>query len=145
MVSEMKDDKLIILFDGFCNLCNGSVNLVIDRDINDRFQFASLQSSSAKLLLQEFGEYQGSLDSVILIKNNRLYHKSDAALMIAQKLGGLWPLASIFFIVPKFIRDWVYGIIAKNRYKWFGKLETCRIPTPELRAKFLEDVNVSQG
>lgn len=127
----------VILFDGVCNLCNSSVNFVIERDKKDKFRFAALQSEEGKQMLLEQGEDSEYLDSIVLVKNGKVYSKSTAALHIAKNLSGLWPVLSVFLIIPKFIRDFFYDIIAKNRYKWFGKKNECRIPTPELAAKFL--------
>ena len=130
-------DIQVILFDGVCNLCNSSVNFVIDRDSKRKFRFAALQSKFGEELKQELGR-DLDLDSVLLYRNSRLLDKSDAALEIARQLSGLWPILYVFKIVPKFIRDKVYDFIARNRYRWFGKEESCRIPTPELRSLFVE-------
>jgi len=130
--------KEVILFDGVCNFCNSSVNFIMDRDPQQRFQFASLQSEAAHKLLGEHGEDPEQLDSVILIKQGQVFHKSTAALHIAKKLSGLWPVFFIFIIVPKFVRDFFYDLIAENRYKWFGKRETCRMPDPGQKDRFLE-------
>lgn len=131
------NEKYTILFDGVCNLCNSSVNFVIDRDKNDRFRFAALQSSEGEEILKKFDADPAYLDSIVLIKDEKLYYKSAAALQIAKDLSGLWPVFSVFLIVPAGIRDFVYDIIAKNRYSWFGRRDECRIPSPELRSKFL--------
>lgn len=130
-------DKEIILFDGVCNLCNGSVNFVVDRDKKDTFRFAALQSPEGKQVLKDAGIEEAYLDSIVLLKNGKLYKKSAAALHIAGGMSGLWPLMSVFFVIPAFLRDIIYDFIARNRYKWFGKQDVCRVPTPELRAKFL--------
>ncbi len=123
-----------VLFDGVCNLCNASVNFVIDRDKRSYFKFAPLQSEAAKAL----GEtVTGDPDSIVLIENGKRHDKSGAALRIARRLNGAWPLLFLFIIVPPFIRDSVYRYIARNRYKWFGKADACRMPTPELKARFL--------
>ena len=129
----MTDNSKIILFDGVCNLCNGAVNFVIKRDKKNVFKFATLQSDHA----EEFGFDLTKMDSIILIDGDKNYSKSSAALHIARHLSGAYPLLYAFMILPKFIRDWVYDYIAKNRYKWFGKKESCMIPTPELQDKFL--------
>jgi len=128
----------VILFDGVCNFCNGSVNFIIDRDKKGLFSFASLQSSAAQEILQEKGEDTASFNSVILVTEDKIYRKSRAALEIAKQLSGLWPIFYIFRIIPTSIRDFFYDIIAKNRYKWFGKRDTCRMPEPEVRERFLE-------
>lgn len=131
------EDKYIILFDGVCNFCDSSINFVMDRDVKDRFVFAPLQEPSGQKLLRQFNLPTEELESVVLIKKGKVYRKSSAALEIAKELKGFWPLMYVFKIVPAFIRDAVYDTIAKNRYKWFGRMDACRLPTPELRAKFL--------
>lgn len=127
----------VVLFDGVCNLCNSSVNWIIDHDKRNEFRFASLQSEYGQQVINKFnlqGEY---LNTVILVDGDRLYTRSAAVLKIAGIIGGVWGLLAVFLIVPAFIRDIVYNFIARNRYKWFGKKESCRIPTPELKSKFL--------
>jgi predicted DCC family thiol-disulfide oxidoreductase YuxK len=133
-----KDDKIILLFDGICNLCNSSVNFVLDHDKHDRFRFASLQSETAKKILAGTGMGDTPLDSAALIENGKVYLRSDVALRAAWHLGGGWALFYAFAIVPRFMRDWIYNWIAKNRYSWFGKRESCRMPDAQTRAKFLE-------
>lgn len=127
----------ILLFDGVCNLCNSSINFVIKRDNKDRFRFAALQEEQGISLLKRYNIDTADTDSIILIENEKAYTKSSAALRVARKLSGAWPLLYGFMIVPKFIRNWVYDYVAKNRYRWFGKTDSCMIPTPELKGKFL--------
>ncbi len=134
----MKENKKIILFDGVCNLCNGSVQFVIKRDKKDIFRYAAIQSEIGQQLITERHIDTRQVDSIILIEPGVAYFtKSDAALEIAGELGGLWKVTSIFKWIPKSIRDVIYDFVARNRYKWFGKQESCMIPTPELKAKFL--------
>ena len=133
----MTTDKKIILFDGVCNLCSGSVNFVIKRDHKDVFRFAPLQEGVGLELMATYKIDPAKTDSIVLIENGKAYVKSTAALRAARYLPGLWPLLYGFMIVPRFIRNWVYDFIARNRYKWYGKQESCMMPTPELRAKFL--------
>ena len=129
---------MIILFDGVCNFCNASINFLIDRDPKGVFKFAALQSEPGKAILEKHHITSiTDFDSVIVEKDGKLYQKSDAALEIARNMGGLWKLLYGFKIVPKFIRDFVYDLVAKNRYRFMGKMDACRIPTPELRARFL--------
>ena len=135
--NEIKDNKSLVLFDGVCHFCNNSVNFIIDRDPKKKFIFAPLQSELAANALTRFGESTKVIDSIILIHNNKIYKRSRAALEIAKQLNGLWSLCYVFIIVPGFIRDLVYNFIAKNRYKWFGQMEACRIPTPDMRERFL--------
>lgn len=127
----------IILFDGICNLCNSSVQFVLKHDHKNQFMFASLQSTEGQNLLKQFQLPQQDFNSFILIENEKVYLKSTAALMVARQLKGAVKLLYGFIIVPPFIRNAVYNFIAKNRYKWFGKKESCMIPTPELKARFL--------
>ena len=127
----------VILFDGVCNLCNGSVNFVIDHDPEAYFRFASLQDDAAQPLLRAHGLTPDYLDSVVLVEDGKLYRDSTAALRIARKLGAPWSWLYALIVVPRPLRDLVYGYIARNRYRWFGKQDSCRIPTPELRARFL--------
>lgn len=127
----------ILLFDGVCNLCNSSVNFIIDRDPKKHFKFAALQSEFGQSKLKELGFNQEEFDSLVLLSHGKVYRKSSAALRIAKKLNGLWPLLYIFIIIPPFIRHGVYDIIGKNRYKWFGKQDSCRMPTLELKQRFI--------
>ena len=127
----------IILFDGVCNLCNTSINFVIRKDKKDCFRFAALQSEVGKEYTTKFKINSTETDSIILIDQEKVYVKSTAALYIAKSLSGAYPLLFGFIIIPKFIRNWVYDFVARNRYKWYGKKESCMVPTPELKAKFL--------
>ena len=127
----------IILFDGVCNLCNSSVNFVIKHDKKNRYRFAALQSDIGKDLVNQFGIDPNETDSIILIKGQKHYIRSSAALRVAKGLSGGYPLFYVFMIIPTFIRNWVYDYIAKNRYKWYGMSESCMIPTEELKSRFL--------
>ncbi|MEL7269469.1 MAG: thiol-disulfide oxidoreductase DCC family protein [Bacteroidota bacterium] len=134
----MEKNKKLILFDGVCNLCNGAIQFVIKRDKKDTFRYAALQSDIGLQLMQERGIDPCKMDSIILIEPGVAYFtKSDAALRIGQDFGGLWKILALFTWVPRPIRDGIYDIIAKNRYRWFGRKDVCMIPTPELQAKFL--------
>ena len=133
----MEDNKSLLLFDGVCNLCNSSVQFILLRDKKDRFRFASLQSDYGQNLLREHNLPTETFNSLVLVENGKVYKKSTAALRIARKLKGLWPLLFAFIIIPPFIRNFVYDIIAKNRYRWFGKKEECMLPRPEWKQKFL--------
>jgi predicted DCC family thiol-disulfide oxidoreductase YuxK len=128
----------IILFDGVCNLCNGSVIFVLKREKKPIFKFASIQSGAGQELLEWCGLPSGYSQAVVLIDNGRTYLGSTAALKIGQEFTFPWnSLAYAGLVVPKFIRDWVYNQIAQNRYQWFGKREVCMIPTENLKARFL--------
>lgn len=127
----------IILFDGVCNLCNASVRFIVDRDPKGIFRFAPLQSETGKRLLAEYGEAD-DLSTLILIEDRKSYTQSSAALRIARRLSGAWPAFSALLIIPRPLRDVIYRFIAVRRYKWFGRTEECRIPTPEERERFLD-------
>jgi predicted DCC family thiol-disulfide oxidoreductase YuxK len=127
----------VVLFDGVCNLCNASVNFIIDRDPAGHFKFAALQSEAASGMLAPCGPSGEALSSVVLLEEGRCYERSAAALRIARRLSGAWPLLYAFVVVPRPLRDAVYDWVARNRYRWFGKRDACRLPTPELRARFL--------
>lgn len=126
----------LVLFDGVCNLCNGTVNFIIARDPNARFRFSSLQSAAARDVLENH-RLESNLDTIVLVEHGQVYTRSTAALRIVKQLSGLWPLLGLFLVVPSVLRDAVYVFVAKNRYRWFGKSESCSVPTPELAARFL--------
>ncbi len=128
----------VILFDGVCNLCNSSVQFIIKHDKKGIFRFASLQSEFGKKIIQQFDLANKNIDSVMLLENNAIKLKSTAALQIAKRLSGIYSALYGFIIVPRFIRDSVYDFIARNRYRWFGKQESCMIPQPELKKLFIE-------
>ena len=127
----------IILFDGECNLCNRFVDFVIRYDRYDKFKFDSLQSQNSTTLLQESPIDPDKLDTVVLYSQNVFYTRSNAALLILFELGFTFSLTIILWIVPRFFRDWGYRVVAKNRSNWFGKRDTCRLPTKAERRKFL--------
>ena len=128
----------VVLFDGICNLCNGSVRFVIERDPHKHFQFAPLQSETATTLIGRTADPLAMPDSIVLVDDGRLYVRSTAALRIARRLRFPWPLLWVFMVVPRPLRDWVYDVIARHRYGWFGKRDTCMVPTKEIRDRFLE-------
>lgn len=131
--------KKIILFDGICNLCNSSVAKVIAYDKKNTFLFAALQSDTGKEIINYLNLDTSKTDSIILYEPGISYDiKSTAALKIMNDFGGLWQLSKILWIFPEVFRNHIYDFIAINRYKWFGKKESCMIPTPELKAKFLD-------
>lgn len=132
----IKPDR-IILFDGVCNLCNSSVQFIIRRDPTSKYSFAALQSAFGISQMQKYNLAPGMLNSVVLIEDGQLYQRSTAALKIARNLSGLWPAMYVFIMVPPFIRNAVYDLIARNRYRLFGRREECMIPTPELRSRFI--------
>ena len=128
----------IILFDGICNLCNSAVQFVIRNDKKKRFKFASLQSEAGKSLLLKGNLDPEKTDSFVLISENYYYTRSTAALKVLNLIGGRWSLLYSFILVPQSIRDFVYNLIAKNRYRWFGKKDNCMIPTASLKERFLD-------
>lgn len=137
---NLPKNKKIILFDGVCNLCNSSVLEVVKYDVKNQFVFASLQSEVGKKITNHLYIDISKIDSIILYIPNVSYEvKSTAALKIMSSFGGLWVLVQVFFLFPVSIRDVVYDFIAKNRYKWFGKKESCLMPTDELKSKFLKN------
>jgi predicted DCC family thiol-disulfide oxidoreductase YuxK len=129
----------IVLFDGVCNLCNGWVNFLIKQDKKRVLKYGSLQSTSAKTLLSAHGLNPVILNSIVFIRNEKAYTLSSAVLEICRTLGGYWRLIYIFKIIPSFLRDGIYRIVAKNRYQWFGMRNHCRLPTAEEQSLFMED------
>ncbi len=127
----------VILFDGVCNFCNGAVNFLIRQDKKKIFRFAALQSEAGQNILEGYNLSKEGFDSLILIEDGKVYKRSTAGLRLYNKLPWYWKWTQLFWIVPRPVRDGVYRFIAKNRYRWFGKKETCMIPTPELRNRFL--------
>lgn len=137
-VADLPKDKKIILFDGVCNLCNTSVQFVIKHDKKDIFRFVPLQSELGLKIIKHIGIDTKNTDSIVLYEPGKAYYyKSEAALQIVNEFGGLYTILRILTIFPKFISNAVYDFVARNRYKWYGKKESCMIPTPELKAKFL--------
>ncbi|MBT2636840.1 thiol-disulfide oxidoreductase DCC family protein [Bacillus sp. ISL-39] len=126
----------VILFDGVCNFCDASVQFILDRDDKELFRFASLQSDAGQELLKKHN-VPDDVDSMILIENAKVYYKSSAALRISRHLRGAWKLLYVFMIVPAPIRNIVYDLIAKNRFKWFGQKDSCMLPPPNVRKRFL--------
>ncbi len=139
MGSNIKvESKSVIFFDGVCNLCNGAVNFIIDRDSENKYMFSSLQSAEAKEILSPKNINPDELHSIILLDDGKVYSKSEAVLKIAKNLGSPWKFFYYFRFIPVGIRDFIYDIVARYRYSWFGKRDVCRIPTPDLKAKFLD-------
>lgn len=134
-----KEPNNVIIFDGVCSLCNAWVDFVLRREKEDIFSFAANQSDEGQEILKKFNKTfdNEEVDTVFLLEDGQLYERSTAALRIVKKLSFPWNLAYGFVIIPRPIRDFFYKIIAKNRYRWFGKKNSCRLPTPEERAKFI--------
>lgn len=136
---DIPENKDLILFDGVCNLCSSSVQYVIERDHKNKYVFAALQSDIGKEIIEKYKIDPSKTDSILLYRKDKgVVSKSTAALLIAKHLGFPTNLLYPFLIVPAFIRNMVYDYVAKNRYKWYGKKESCWIPTPELKAKFID-------
>lgn len=137
-LSSIDKTNPIVLFDGVCHFCNSSVQFLIRRDKNAVIQFAPLQSIQAKELIRATG-YTGEIpDGVALIDGNKIYFESDAALKSLHYLGRGWKIVSYLKLIPKPIRQGVYRMIARNRYKWFGKYDTCVIPKLEWKSRFID-------
>jgi predicted DCC family thiol-disulfide oxidoreductase YuxK len=130
----------VVLFDGVCNLCHAFVLFAIDRDRHGRLRFASLQSEAARKIFANVGRTmpEGDPESVAFFERGRLHERSGAVLRIARHLGGAWPMLSLFLVLPAPLRDALYRGVATRRYRWFGKTEACRVPTPQLQARFLD-------
>ncbi len=127
--------SLIILFDGVCKFCNGSVNVVIRHDKHDRFKFAPMQSAAGEALLQQHGVK--NMDSFVLIDNDKAYTRSTAVLRVLRRLRFPFNLLYVGIVLPAALRDSLYNWIAKNRYRWFGKKDQCMVPDERVRKKFL--------
>ena len=128
----------IVLFDGVCNLCNASVRFIIKRDKKELFRFAALQSDISKALLEYSGQSVDIPDSIVLIQKGKVYTESTAALRIARNLDGPWPLIYVLIIIPRFLRDFFYRIIAKYRYKVFGRRDQCMVPDTKISDRFID-------
>lgn len=127
----------IVLYDGVCGLCDRWVQLVLRNDRRGRFRFAALQSDAGRALLEKSGLPPQALDSIVLVEGDGVWRKSRAALRIARRMDAPWPLLWPLVIVPRRVADLFYDLVAKNRYRIFGKLDACMIPPPEARARFL--------
>jgi len=137
-IADLPKDKKILLFDGVCNLCNTSVQFVIKHDKTDIFRFVPLQSELGIKIINHIGIDTKHTDSFVLYEPGKAYYyKAEAALKAVAEFGGMYSLLQIFHVLPKFISNAVYDYVAKNRYKWYGKQESCMIPSPELKSKFL--------
>lgn len=136
---DIPENKDLILFDGVCNLCSNSVQFIIERDKRNKFVFAALQSNLGQQIIKDYNIDPSKTDSILLYRKGKaIKSKSTAAILIASKLGLPTNLLYPFLILPEFIRNTVYDFIAKNRYKWYGKKDNCWIPTPDLKAKFID-------
>jgi predicted DCC family thiol-disulfide oxidoreductase YuxK len=131
-------EKPVLLFDGVCNLCTGSVQFIIERDPSAQIQFASLQSEKGKELLRAFHLPENQLKSLVFIEKGKAFTRSSGALRVSRYLTGAWPLLYTLIIIPGFIRNSVYDWVGKNRYRWFGEKTECWLPTPDLKKRFID-------
>ena len=127
----------VLLFDGVCNLCNSLVRFIINRDPKMKFSFAALQSEIGQALLKNLGLPIDNFDTLVFIKKNQYFLKSSAVLNVLKETGGIWKLLYIFIIIPLPLRDFIYNIVAKSRYKIFGRQNSCMLPVPEIKHRFL--------
>jgi predicted DCC family thiol-disulfide oxidoreductase YuxK len=134
---NLDNSSPVLLFDGVCNLCNASVQWVLNRDRKGTFKFAALQSDTGQVLLRKFGFSSDNFDTVVLVDGERIFTRSDAPLEIVRRLGGLWPVLGIFKYIPRPLRNMVYDWVARNRYRWFGRREECMLPRPEWKGRFV--------
>ena len=133
----MNGNRNIIIFDGVCNFCNSAVNFIINRDPNGVYAFTPMQSEISQELIEKYQEGDFDFDTFLLIKNGVCYVRTDAILEIIQDLTGYWFLFGVSRVIPRSIRDYCYSVVARNRYKLFGKRESCMVPTPEVRNRFI--------
>lgn len=136
-IKKTQPQPAVILFDGACNLCNGWVDFVLRRDRDERFRFASLQSGAAAPFLVQYAGADSLPDSVILVDEAGMHVRSTAVLRILRELGWPWSFAIAGILIPRPLRDGLYDIIARKRYQWFGRRDSCRLPTPEEKSRFL--------
>lgn len=132
-----KEVERIVLYDGVCNLCDASVNFIIEHDPDAKFQFAPMQETAGQALLKKHGLEDLDMSSFVLIKNGKVYLRSTAWMHIVRDLRGPWKTLAVFGVVPSFIRDGIYNFIGANRYKWFGKKDMCLMPTADIRKRFI--------
>ena len=131
-------DHPLIVFDGICHLCTGFVHFVIRRDRATQFHFLPAQSTRGEALYARLGLKSGDWDSNLVVMEGRVHTELDALIEVTRRFGGLWSLMPALYAIPRVLRDWIYNRIARNRYHWFGKRDTCYLPTPELAARFLD-------
>ena len=128
----------LILFDGYCNLCSGTVQFILKHDRKAKFRFASLQSEYGKTILQKHRLPTDSFGTFVLVESDIVFTKSTAALRIVKSLTGMWPLLYVAKIIPRFLRDAIYNLVARNRYKWFGRRDSCWLPKNDWRERFMD-------
>jgi len=131
------NNRHLVIFDGVCNFCNGAVNFIIERDPYEKFAFTPMQSDFAQETLRSYGIEKVGVDTIILVKNGKIFIRTNAVLEIAKDLTGYWYLLNVFKVVPRPVRDWLYRVIARNRYKLFGRATKCKLPTPDVKNRFI--------
>jgi len=134
----MNYEKPVVFFDGVCNLCSSIIQFIINHDRKERFLFCALQSEKAKMILNNLNHNFSVTDTIVFYEKGMLFTRSTAALKIIRRLSGIYSVLYIFIIIPKPLRNYAYNLIAKKRYKWFGKMDSCMIPSPELQKRFIE-------
>jgi predicted DCC family thiol-disulfide oxidoreductase YuxK len=137
-VSDVKHiPENLVLFDGVCNLCSALVQFVIRHDPAAKFRFAAIQSEIGREIFQSHGLDPADLQTFVFISDGKMHVRSDAAIEVVSRFGGAWRFFTVFRLVPRVARDWIYSVIARNRYRWFGRKDVCMIPTPEIKERFL--------
>jgi predicted DCC family thiol-disulfide oxidoreductase YuxK len=134
-VTQIPDS--IVLFDGVCNLCSALVQFVIRHDTAAKFRFAAIQSEIGRAIFQSHGLDPADLQTFVFISDGKMHMRSDAAIEVVSRFGGAWRFFTVFRLVPRVARDWIYSMVARNRYRWFGRRDVCMIPTPEIKERFL--------
>jgi predicted DCC family thiol-disulfide oxidoreductase YuxK len=129
----------VVIFDGVCNLCAHSVRFILAHESGPVLRFTPLQSPAGARLMRDFGFDPADVKTFVLVAAGRAHVKSDAAIQISRHLRGAWKLLGAIRVIPRPVRDWAYDVVARNRYRWFGRFDTCMVPTPELRARFIEE------
>lgn len=137
-LAEVVDEGPVLLFDGVCNLCNGVVRFVVERDPEGTLRFASLQSAVGEAVLERLDLPADELETVVFLEGNRAYTRSAAAIRVGELLGGPYRVAGLGWLLPRRVRDWLYAVVAEHRYEWFGRKDQCMVPTPALRERFVE-------
>jgi predicted DCC family thiol-disulfide oxidoreductase YuxK len=127
----------LVLFDGVCNLCSALVQFVIRHDPAAKFRFAAIQSEIGREIFQSHGLDPADLQTFVFVADGRMFVRSDAAIEVVSRFGGAWRILRVFRFVPRVVRDSIYTIVARNRYRWFGRKEVCMVPTPEIKERFL--------
>jgi predicted DCC family thiol-disulfide oxidoreductase YuxK len=129
----------VVIFDGVCNLCAHSVKFILAHEAEPKLRFVPLQSPAGARMLREFGFSPEDAKTFVLVVDGNSYVKSDAAIRIARYLRGSWRALGAIRVFPRPLRDWAYDTVARNRYRWFGRAESCMVPTPEIRARFIQE------